>query len=126
MRKEKKQNDEFTLYDLRCETIENPDGKPFVCNHPVGSYFEVRGENIFFPPGQPFPLYPLAALLPLLPAKQRETHENDWMTTDMVVACPDPNCGGLFKITRTGKSTFRHSEHTLVPLYKGNRDKEGV
>ena len=32
-------------------------------------------------------------LLPLLPAKQRDTHPNDWMTTDMEVACPDPKSG---------------------------------
>jgi len=58
----------------------------------------------------------LAALLPLLPAKQRETHPNDWMTTDAEVACPDPYCGGRFRITRIGKRIFRHSEVTLVPL----------
>ena len=121
MGKEQEYHDEFTLYDLRVETIENPEGRPFVCNHPVGSYFEVRGENLYLPPGQSFPMYPLAALLLLLPAKQRETHENDWMTTDMIVACPDPHCGGLFKITRTGKSTFRHSEQTLVPLKMNKR-----
>ena len=29
-------------------------------------------------------------VLPLLPAKQRPTDPNDWMTTDAEVACPDP------------------------------------
>ena len=61
-----------------------------------------------------------AALLPLLPAKQRISDENDWMTTDAEVACPDPNCGARFRITRTGKSTFRHSETTVVPLRDGD------
>lgn len=115
---------EFKLYDLRVETIENPEGKPMVCNHPVGSYFEVRGENLHFPPGQPFPLYPLAAILPLLPAKQRPSSENDWMTTDMLVACPDPHCGGLFRITRLGKRVFHHSDVTVVPLNKKEKDQE--
>ena len=124
MSEENRFGDEFDLYDLKVETIENPERKPFICNHPVGSFFEVKGENIYFPPGQPFPLYPIAALLPLLPAKQRQTHKNDWMTTDMVIACPDPNCGGLFKITRTGKSSFRHKEVTAIPLKKRNEDKE--
>ncbi len=55
-------------------------------------------------------------MLPLLPAKQRETHPNDWMTTDADVACPDPYCGGRFRITRIGKRIFRHSEVTVVPL----------
>ena len=107
-------DDAFTLYDLR---IEVPRGeRPMICNHREGDWFALSGEDLSFPEGQTFPLYPLAALLPLLPAKQRETHPNDWMTTDAVIACPDPNCGGRFKITRTGKRTFRHSETTAVPL----------
>ncbi len=106
--------DEFTLYDLRVEVVA---GKaPMICNHKPGDYFELSGENLSFPPGQTFPIYALAALLPLLPAKQRETHPNDWMTTDMEVACPDPMCGARFRITRTGTSTFRHGDVTWVPL----------
>ena len=79
-------------------------------------YFELSGEDLSLPPGQSFPIYALAALLPLLPAKQRLTHANDWMTTDTDVACPDPHCGAIFRITRTGKRTFRHGEVTLTPL----------
>jgi len=82
----------------------------------VGDYFELSGEDLTLPPGQSFPIYPLAALLPLLPAKQRRTELNDWMTTDTEVACPDPNCGALFRITRTGRRTFRHGDVTRVPL----------
>lgn len=107
-------DDSFTLYDLRVEVIASE--QPMVCNHQVGDWFELVGENLRFPPGQSFPLYPLAALLPLLPAKQRMTHPNDWMTTDAIIACPDPHCGGRFRITRTGISTFRHGEVTRVPL----------
>ncbi len=106
--------DSFTLYDLRV-TVEASE-RPMVCNHREGDSFDLRGENLRFPPGQTFPLYPLAALLPLLPAKQRETHRNDWMTTDAVVACPDPLCGGRFRITRIATRTFRHAEVTAVPL----------
>jgi len=106
--------DAFTLYDLRV-TVEGSD-RPMVCNHRPGDHFELSGENLSFPSGRTFPLYPLAALLPLLPAKQRATHRNDWMTTDAVVACPDPNCGGRFRIERTGKRTFQHGEVTVVPL----------
>ncbi len=57
---------EFELYDLRVEVVEGPG--PMVCNHAPGDSFTLRGENLEFPPGQTFPLYPLAALLPLLPA----------------------------------------------------------
>lgn len=107
-------DDSFELWDLRVEVVAG--SRPMVCNHPVGSSFEVQGENLVFPPGQTFPLYPLAALLPLLPAKQRDTHPHDWMTTDTDIACPDPNCGGIFRITRVGRRTFRHGDVTVVPL----------
>ena len=107
-------SDEFLLYDLRVEVIAGD--KPMVCNHAIGDYFELSGENLTLPSGQPFPIYPLAALLPLLPAKQRETHPYDWMTTDMEVACPDPLCGARFRITRTGQTVFRHADVTRVPL----------
>lgn len=107
-------SDEFVLYDLRVEVV-GP-GAEMVCNHKPGDYFELKGENVSFPEGQTFPLYPLAALLPLLPAKQRETHSNDWMTTDTDIACPDPHCGAVFRITRTGRSVFHHGDVTKVPL----------
>jgi uncharacterized repeat protein (TIGR04076 family) len=107
-------HDEFVLYDLRVEVVAGD--REMVCDHQIGDYFELKGENLSLPPGQTFAIYPLAALLPLLPAKQRETHENDWMTTDSHIACPDPLCGGRFRITRTGKSVFRHSDVTRVPL----------
>jgi uncharacterized repeat protein (TIGR04076 family) len=108
------ESDEFLLYDLRVEVIAGD--KPMVCNHAIGDYFELSGENLTLPSGQSFPIYPLAALLPLLPAKQRETHPYDWMTTDMEVACPDPLCGARFRITRTGQTVFRHADVTRVPL----------
>lgn len=108
------QPDEFTLYDLRVEVIAGE--RPMVCNHRAGDYFELSGEDLTLPAGQSFPLYPLAALLPLLPAKQRETAATDWMTTDTDIACPDPNCGALFRIRRMGRKTFKHGDVTVVPL----------
>jgi uncharacterized repeat protein (TIGR04076 family) len=116
-----KSSDEFTLYDLRVEVIGTR--RKMVCNHKAGDRFEVSGENLSLPPGQTFPIYPLAALLPLLPAKQRDTHPNDWMTTDTELACPDPNCGARFRISRIRKRTFRHSEVTVVPLGRRKRHK---
>jgi uncharacterized repeat protein (TIGR04076 family) len=107
----------FTLYDLRVEVVATD--RPMVCNHRPGDYFELSGENLSFPDGQTFPLYPLAALLPILPAKQRMTDPNDWMTTDTDIACPDPNCGAIFRITRIGTTTFRHADVTAVPLAEG-------
>ena len=112
-------SDAFTLYDLRIEVVATE--KPMVCNHAAGDSFEVSGENLTLPPGQSFPIYPLAALLPLLPAKQRPTDDNDWITTDALIACPDPNCGGRFRIVRTRRRTFRHGAATRVPLPKKAR-----
>lgn len=92
-----------------------------VCGHRAGHAFDVQGENLVFAGTNAFSMYALAALLPLLPAKQRESHAHDWMTTDTDIACPDPNCGGRFRITRTARRSFRHSEVTVVPLPRGER-----
>lgn len=113
----RERDDTFELWDLRVEIV--GDQERMVCDHRIGDYFELSGENLSLPANQSFSVYALAALLPLLPAKQRMTDANDWMTTDAEVACPDPNCGARFRITRTGKSTFRHSETTAVPLPPG-------
>jgi uncharacterized repeat protein (TIGR04076 family) len=109
-------DDSFDLYDLKIEVVAGD--KPMVCDHQLGDTFYLQGEMLIFPPEgrQRFPLYPLAALLPLLPAKQRPTHPHDWMTTDAEIACPDPHCGALFRITRLDKRRFSHAETTRVPL----------
>jgi uncharacterized repeat protein (TIGR04076 family) len=107
-------DDTFELFDLRVEVVATD--RPMVCGHRAGDSFEVHGEDLRFDAGQSFSMYALAALIPLLPAKQRRTHEHDWMTTDTDVACPDPNCGARFRITRLGRRTFRHRDVTVVPL----------
>ncbi len=109
------QADEFELYDLRVEVVIHDDRK-IQCNAKVGDYFEVQGELLRFPAGQGFSMYSLAALLPLLPAKQRITSAADWMSTDSEVACPDPHCPTRFRITRLGKRIFKHADTTAVPL----------
>ena len=108
-------DDRFELYDLRVEVVA-PEGAVILCHAKAGDWFEVRGEMLHFPPGQGFSMYSLAALLPLLPAKQRATDANDWMTSDAEVACPDPHCPTRFRITRLGKRSFCHAETTAVPL----------
>lgn len=107
-------DDTFELYDLKVEIVA-PEGAKIYCGTP-GDWFELRGEMLHIPPGQGFSIYSLASLLPLLPAKQRATDPADWMSTDAEVACPDPNCPSRFRITRTGKRTFRHADTTAVPL----------
>jgi uncharacterized repeat protein (TIGR04076 family) len=113
-----KKDDSFELYDLRVEVVA-PEGGPIYCGAKVGDYFELRGEMLYLPPGQGISIYSLASVLPLLAAKQRPTHKNDWMTTDAEVACPDPNCSSRLRITRLGLRRFSHAQTTAVPL-KGN------
>ena len=110
-------DDSFMLYDLKVEVIRSE--KPMVCSHKEGDHFLVIGENLVFPENNSFSMYALSALLPLLPAKQRVLDQNDWMLSDSVIACPDPNCGARFKIPRIGKRNFSHGECTVEPLFRG-------
>ncbi len=105
----------FDLYDLKVELIA-PDGAKIWCGGKPGDSFELRGEMLYLPAGQGFSIYSLAAVLPLLAAKQRATAPGDWMSTDAEVACPDPNCPTRLRITRTGKRRFEHANTTAVPL----------
>lgn len=107
-------DDSFDLYDLRVEIVAPPGAKIY-CGT-VGDWFELRGEQLHLPPGQSFSIYSLSAILPLLPAKQRQTHPHDWMTSDAEIACPDPNCPSRLRITRLGQRRFSHAETTAVPL----------
>jgi len=108
----------FDLYDLRVEVvIPRPDAKIY-CSAKPGDYFELHGELLFLPPGQGFSIYSLSSVLPLLAAKQRETHMNDWMTSDAEVGCPDPNCETRLRITRIGKRSFKRSDTTGTEMPK--------
>lgn len=109
------QNDSFELYDIKVE-VANNGIKPMVCNHQDGDYFLLSGENFSLPKNQSFPIYCLAALIPIITVKQRFTSPNDWVSTDHEVACPDINCGGVFKISRIGKKTFYHHKITATKL----------
>ena len=105
----------FELSDLKVEVVAPPGAKLW-CGARPGDHFVLQGEMLSLPPGQGFSIYSLAAVLPLLAAKQRVTDANDWMASDAEVACPDPNCPSRLRITRTGKRRFRHADTTAVPL----------
>ena len=113
-----KHDDEFELYDLRVEVLDT--GKPFVSHARVGDTFDVIGGRIVFPPGREasFSMYAMMAVLPFLPAKQRPTHPNDWMSTDTDIASLDPACGARFRITRLEKRKLRHADYSANPLPK--------
>jgi uncharacterized repeat protein (TIGR04076 family) len=107
------EEDSFELWDLRVEAIVPTGAKPY-CGARDGDYFELRGEMLTLPPGQGFSIYSIAAVLPLLAAKQRPTDPNDWMTSDSEIACPDPNCPSRLRIRRVALRRFRHSETTAT------------
>lgn len=106
-------DDSFWLYDLTVETV--LDGRTPVCRHVEGERFRVEGELLVFPEGARISMYALAALLPLLPAKQRPTQPHDWMESDAEIACPDPHCGGRFRVRRGAKRVFSHAETSGLP-----------
>ena len=101
----------FDLYDLRV-TVEKIEGRS-VCSLEVGDYFELTESNkLRIPPGKHFCVYALSAVLPLLAAKQRELSANDWMESDSLIACPDPDERLIMRITRIGKRTLNAEDLT--------------
>jgi uncharacterized repeat protein (TIGR04076 family) len=101
----------FDLYDLRV-TVHAIEGRS-VCGLKVGDYFEVtESSKLRLPDGKFFCIYALSAVLPLLPAKQRELDENDWLESDILVACPDPEERLIMRIERIGKRTLDRAELT--------------
>ena len=62
------------------------------------------------PAGGHFCLYALAAVLPLLPAKQRQLPDCRLAGARILVACPDPEERLIMRITRTGRRSMRASD----------------
>jgi uncharacterized repeat protein (TIGR04076 family) len=54
----------------------------------------------------------LQAVLPLLPAKQRDLPSGDWLEQDTLVCCPDPEERVVMRIERVGRRTMATSELT--------------
>lgn len=88
------------LFDLRV-TVETIEGRS-VCGLAVGDYFELTNSSqLRIPDGNHFCVFALAAVLPLLPAKQRQLPASDWLERDSLVCCPDPEERVVMRITRT-------------------------
>lgn len=95
----------FEIYDIRV-TVETIKGRS-VCGMQVGDYFEVtESSKLRIPQGKHFCIYALNAILPLLPAKQRQLDKNDWLDHDVLVACPDPEEGLIMRIERIAQRTM--------------------
>ena len=74
-----------------------------MCGLQVGDWFELtESSRLRTCPGRFFCVYALAAVLPLLPAKQRQLAPGDWLEHDNLVACPDPDERLIMRIERTG------------------------
>jgi uncharacterized repeat protein (TIGR04076 family) len=99
------------LYDLRV-TVERIEGRS-VCGLQVGDYFEVtESSRIRIPAGRHFCMYALQSVLPLLPAKQRQLPESDWLEQDSFVSCPDPDERVVMRIERIRERTLRTEDLT--------------
>ena len=95
----------FELYDLRV-TVDRIEGRS-VCGLAVGDYFELtESSRLRIPEGRHFCVYALQAVLPLLPAKQRELAAGDWLEQDSFVCCPDPEERLIMRIERIAKRTL--------------------
>jgi uncharacterized repeat protein (TIGR04076 family) len=101
----------FEIYDLRI-IVEKIEGRS-VCGLQVGDYFELtESSKLRIPPGKHFCIYALSAVLPLLAAKQRQLAANDWLESDSLVACPDPDERLIMRITRINQRTMDAGELT--------------
>ncbi len=104
------------MYDLRVSVAEV---RGF-CDLPmkVGDYFEVSGGRIYLPPSGYICMWALAALLPMLPAKQREIkEENDWIPTTEHMSCPDPNGMVIYRSERLPGVAPLRLDPTSEPLH---------
>ena len=99
------------LHDLRV-VEERIEGRS-VCGMRVGDWFELtESSHLRTCPGRFFCVYALAAVLPLLAAKQRELRPGDWLDSDSLVACPDPDERLIMRIERAGHAVVALGDAT--------------
>lgn len=102
---------DMELFDLRV-TVERIEGRS-VCGMQVGDYFDlVNSAELRLPPGKHFCVYALQSVLPLLPAKQRQLPEGDWLERDSLVCCPDPEERVVMRIERTARRQLDSTDLT--------------
>ena len=103
--------DETVVYDLRV-TVDRIEGRS-VCGMRPGDCFELVASNqLRLPANDHFCIYALAAVLPMLPAKQRSLPAGDWLEQDTEVCCPDPDERLIMRIERIGVSRLRTTDLT--------------
>jgi uncharacterized repeat protein (TIGR04076 family) len=93
---------DMELFDLRV-TVERIEGRS-VCGMQVGDYFElVNSSQLRLPADRHFCIFAMQAVLPLLPAKQRQLPAGDWLERDSLACCPDPDERLVMRIERIGR-----------------------
>ena len=93
------------LFDLRV-TVERIEGRS-VCGLEVGDYFDLdHSSQLRIPAGQHFCVFALQSALPFLAAKQRQLPADDWLETDSLISCPDPDERLVMRIERTRVRTM--------------------
>lgn len=99
------------LFDLRV-TVQEIRGRS-VCGMCVGDYIElVNSAQLRIPEGRHFCLFALQAVLPMLPAKQRRLPAGDWLETDTLACCPDPEEQLIMRIDRVGRVAIPSADLT--------------
>lgn len=102
---------DMELFDLRV-TVERIEGRS-VCGMAVGDWFElVNSSELRIPDGKHFCVFALQSVLALLPAKQRQLPENDWLEKDSLVCCPDPDERLVMRIDRIGRRRMNSGDLT--------------
>ena len=102
---------DMELYDLRV-IVDRIEGRS-VCGLKAGDFFELTNSNeIRIPEGKHFCIYAMQAVAALLPAKQRQLPQDDWLEKDNFVACPDPDERLIMRIERTRKVGLNSSDLT--------------
>ncbi len=105
----------FELYDLKIEIVAQPGGR-ILCGAKPGDSFEVHGEVLQFRQNQSISLSSLAAILPLLPARQRVCDANERTASHELIPCAHPGCCTQMRITRLGRRRILRGATTVAPL----------
>ena len=62
----------------------------------------------------------MLAVLPFIPAKQRPTHPNDWMTSDCLIASTRSGMRRAIQDHPTREAPLHHGDFSVVPLGETN------
>jgi len=92
--------------------VERIDGRS-TCGLQPGDYFELtESSRLRIPEGKHFCVFALALIIPLLIAKERKLPAGDWLESETLVACPDPEERLVMRIERKRRRRIPTAELT--------------